>query len=218
MSRPGVSRRDLFRGLFGQRQPKPARLQNTSAVRQPNADTLPVAPNFGRGVPLPLLRPPGAIEETAFLAACTRCDACIPACPHEAIGRASPRLRGAAGTPVLNPAQSPCRMCDDRPCIAACQTGALRFDVPAKMGTAMISPLTCLAYQNTTCSACVEQCPVEGAMRMENGRPVVDPAACTGCGVCQYVCPAPQNAVLILPAKNRPLPLTAEVRHDRTRE
>lgn len=112
---------------------------------------------------------------------------------------------------MLNPADAPCRMCDDRPCIAACEPHALRFDVPAKMGTATISPLNCLAHQNTTCSACVEQCPVAGAMRWDNGRPVVDPDACTGCGVCQYVCPAPQKAVMILPTKIRPLP---EVRHD----
>jgi ferredoxin-type protein NapG len=105
-------------------------------------------------------------------------------------------------------------MCDDRPCIAACPTGALRFDVPAKMGTAVVSPLACLAHQGTTCSACVEQCPVAGAMHWENGRPVVDGDVCTGCGVCQSACPAPQNAILILPAKARPLPPTPEVRRD----
>jgi MinD superfamily P-loop ATPase len=93
--------------------------------------------------------------------------------------------------------------------VAACEPLALRFDVPAKMGTAVISPLDCLAHQNTTCSACVEQCPVEGAMRWEHGRPVVDPAACTGCGVCQYACPAPRNAVMILPIRDRPNPEAA---------
>jgi Fe-S-cluster-containing hydrogenase component 2 len=95
-------------------------------------------------------------------------------------------------------------MCDDRPCITACPTGALRLDVPAKMGTAGISPIDCLAHAG--CSACVEQCPVAGAIRLENGRPVVDPAACTGCGVCQSACPAPRNAVLIVPTRDRPTP------------
>ena len=34
---------------------------------------------------VPLLRPPGAISEQAFLQACTRCDKCIIACPKDAI-------------------------------------------------------------------------------------------------------------------------------------
>lgn len=154
----------------------------------------------------PVLRPPGAIEESAFLATCTRCNACAQACPHDAITVAPARLRGAAGTPVLNPIESPCRMCAELPCVAACEPLALRFGVPVKMGTATISVLDCLAHQNTTCSVCVEQCPVEGALAWENGRPVVNPGACTGCGVCQYACPAPRNAVMILPVLTRPTP------------
>jgi len=219
----GPSRRDLFRGLFGRTKPKPPLVaylpsppagegpgvRGLGSQHTPHPNPLPQGEReqvrrFGRGVPLPVLRPPGAIEESAFLAACTRCNACIEACPHDAITLASSRLRGAAGTPVLNPADAPCRMCDDRPCIAVCEPLALRFDVPAKMGTAVISPLNCLAHRNSPCSVCVEQCPVEGAIRWENSRPTVNPSTCTGCGVCQYVCPAPQNAVMILPEKSRP--------------
>jgi hypothetical protein len=74
--------------------------------------------------------------------------------------------------PIPFSIQAPCRMCTELPCVAACEPLALRFDVPAKMGTAVISALDCLAHQNTTCSACVEPCPVEGAMTFENGRPV----------------------------------------------
>lgn len=180
-------------------------------MREPSAATpQPPAPTrFGRGRALPVLRPPGAIEEAAFLAACTRCNACVEACPHGAITLAPARLREAAGTPILNPVESPCWMCADLPCVAACAPLALRFDILAKMGTGAISPLDCLSHQNTTCSACVERCPVEGAMTWENGRPVVNPGACTGCGVCQYVCPAPRNAVMILPPLTRPT-LTSE--------
>jgi ferredoxin-type protein NapG len=219
------SRRDLFRGVFGRGKPAPnkpgaapmvAYVEPAAACQQQADGPSPPAPTrFGRGQALPVLRPPGAIEEAAFLAACTRCNACVEACPHDAVTLAPARLRGTAGTPMLNPADSPCRMCSDLPCVAVCEPLALRFDLPAKMGTAAVSPLDCLAHQGTTCSACVEQCPVEGAMRWESGRPIVDPAACTGCGVCQYVCPAPRNAVLILPTLTRPVP--PEVPHDRRR-
>jgi ferredoxin-type protein NapG len=150
-----------------------------------------------------VLRPPGAIDEESFLAACTRCSACVTACPHDAVTLAPPRLRGAAGTPTIDPLRAPCRMCPDTPCITACEPRALRPDQPLKMGTAVISPLTCLAHQNSPCSACVEHCPVPGALSLVDGRPAVNADACTGCGVCQYVCPAPQNAVLILPLKDR---------------
>ena len=208
------SRRDLFRGLFGRGKPNASRRVPIVAhvgpvpTQGPSVATpqQPAAPRFGRGRSLPILRPPGAIEEAAFLAACTRCNACAEACPHDTITLASARLREAVGTPILNPVESPCRMCEELPCVAACAPRALRFDVPAKIGTAAISPFDCLAHQNTTCSACVEQCPVEGALAWENGRPVVNPGACTGCGVCQYACPAPRNAVILLPVLTRPIP------------
>jgi ferredoxin-type protein NapG len=171
------------------------------------------APRYGRGQALPLLRPPGAIAEEAFLAACTRCDECIRACPHAAIVPAAARCRGAIGTPVLNLPDAPCRMCADFPCIAACPTAALRADIPAGMGTARISPLDCLAHQNNPCSACVEQCLVPDAIIWENSRPTVRPDVCTGCGVCQHVCPAPRNAVIVLPRRHRPHPAEGD-RHD----
>ena len=76
---------------------------------------------------MPLLRPPGAIAEEAFLQACTRCTACAEACPHGAIFRAPARLRGAEGTPVLDPFRSPCRMCPDLPCVRACPTTPSSF-------------------------------------------------------------------------------------------
>jgi ferredoxin-type protein NapG len=152
---------------------------------------------------VPVLRPPGAVDEPDFLRLCTRCDACVEACPHDAVTRAPARLRAAAGTPVIDPLAAPCRMCTDVPCAAACQPGALRVDQGRVMGRAVIGAQDCLAYQGTTCSTCVEQCPVPGALRLVAGRPVVDASVCTGCGVCQHVCPSPRNAVIVLPALRR---------------
>ncbi len=173
----GISRRDLLLG----------RLRNKT-IRQPP------------GAPTVVHRPPGAVNETAFLADCTRCGDCIRACPPDAIVLAPEKYGAAAGTPIIDPMTSPCVMCDDPPCIHACEPGVLSFDAPLKMGTASIRDPYCLAHQGTSCTVCSEQCPVEGAIEVIDGKPVIDDATCTGCGVCQYVCPAPYNAVLILPA------------------
>lgn len=62
---------------------------------------------------------------------------------------------------------------------------------------AVIQGRHCLAL-TSFCAACVERCPVEGAMRMSNGMPMVVADVCTGCGICHDVCPAPANAVLLL--------------------
>lgn len=154
----------------------------------------------------PLLRPPGAIGESAFLAGCTRCGDCIRACPHQAIRLAPERLRSAAGTPIIDPAEQPCLMCPDTPCITACTPGVLRRQpeapVPA-IGVARIATVDCLAHQGSTCTTCSERCPVEGAIILTRGRPQIAADLCTGCGNCHHVCPAPRNAVLVMP-RNRP--------------
>ncbi len=154
----------------------------------------------------PLLRPPGAVDEAAFLELCTRCSDCAEACPHDAIRRAPERLRGAAETPIIDPYAAPCRMCDDLPCIAACETGALRSEAPSALGTARVQALDCLNRMSQTCSVCVEQCPVPGAIAFAGDVPAVNDPLCTGCGLCQHVCPAPQNAILMLPNPERPTP------------
>ena len=46
------------------------------------------------------LRPPGALPELGFLAACTRCGDCIPACPVQAIVRAPTESGPGGGHPV----------------------------------------------------------------------------------------------------------------------
>lgn len=68
---------------------------------------------------------------------------------------------------------------------------------------AVIQGRFCLAY-TSFCSVCAERCPVPGAMKVEKGIPMVVPDACTGCGVCHDVCPAPTNAVLVLPRRRTP--------------
>lgn len=165
--------------------------------------------NWSRGV-IPILRPPGAVDEPTFLEDCTRCGDCIEACPHDAIQLAPDRFREAAGTPMIDPAKAPCRMCDDVPCVHACEPDVLSLAAPRTMGTAMLKPQTCLAHQGQTCTVCFEQCPVSGAIELRAGKPQINQETCTGCGVCFHVCPAPHNPILILPLLARPERVTEQ--------
>lgn len=65
---------------------------------------------------------------------------------------------------------------------------------------AIIQGRHCLAL-TSFCAACVERCPVSGAMQVVNGMPMVVANVCTGCGICHDVCPAPTNAVLLRPRR-----------------
>ena len=152
----------------------------------------------------PVHRPPGAIDEFQFLAGCTRCGDCITACPYDAIIKAPERLGNVKGTPVIEADTSACMMCEDFPCIASCEPGVLVSTIPPIMGTARVTEHLCLAHHHTTCTVCSERCPVEGAIDVTDGKPTVIEDTCTGCGVCRYVCPAPENAILLMPAFSRP--------------
>ena len=141
---------------------------------------------------IPVLRPPGAIAEKAFLQACSRCDECIHACPKDAIQRV-PKKMGFLihNTPYIDPMRNPCVMCTDLPCIPACPDGAL---LPVQelsdvsMGYAILDKKKCQAYGDTFCQQCVIDCPVPGAIHQIDNKPVIDKNICRGCGVCMRSC------------------------------
>ena len=190
----GFSRRDLFRGRLFQpiRDAAVRGLTRGGLTRDHSLDIL--------------QRPPGAVAEGQFLQSCTRCGDCITACPPKAI-RIAPDSSGPrrAGTPFIDAIRQPCVMCSDTPCITACEPGVLRPELPLQMADAAIDHLACLAWQGQPCRLCVDQCPVEGAMTMDEAdRPTIVSDVCTGCGVCLQVCPAPRNAIDHRPVSSRP--------------
>lgn len=209
-----TTRRDMLFGRF--RRPRKERAAPDDA--QPAREQAAPAPEPATPAPaprrprIPVLRPPGAVDEETFLAGCTKCGDCARACPYHAIRPASARMRDAAGTPTIDPLQAPCWMCEDAPCVEACEPGVLSWDGYAKMGTARIQEQACLAYSGEMCFTCSEHCPVDGAITLRDGKPVIDEPTCTGCGVCQHVCPAPANAILLMPSPERnglgPMPET----------
>jgi len=139
----------------------------------------------------PPLRPPGAAAGAAFAELCTACGACVAACPVGAIVMDP--------LPRIVPADKPCRLCPDTPCIAACETAALQPVRPGQvsMGLAVWVPGNCLLSSGESCRACAEACPVEGAIGIDGNELTVNGAACTGCGACEHHCPARPRGVVI---------------------
>ncbi|MBI5185716.1 MAG: 4Fe-4S binding protein [Nitrospinae bacterium] len=107
-------------------------------------------------------------------------------------------------TPMIVPGKTPCYLCEDFPCVAACPTGALRREEgqPPKIGTLVLGT-GCLRRKtrDSFCDDCVRKCPAPGAISMdEDAGPVVNHEKCAGCGVCEFICPAKPPALRIIPA------------------
>ncbi len=154
------------------------------------------------------IRPPFALDELRFLLACTRCQACVEACPQQVVFTLPSRTGlDAAGTPALDLLNRGCHLCEDWPCVEACESGALHRDapqtaraedchpgasspprLPPRLATVKIDPQRCLPFQGPECGVCVDACPVEGAIRLDGARPVIDAAHCIGCARCRESC------------------------------
>jgi len=160
--------------------------------------------------------PPGAKDLETFASACTRCYACVNACPMDIL-RVPPPLGRAPGqwfqpeVAFLDSREAPGRGYCLETCTACshvCPTGALtplhlREKRQRRIGTAEVIRPACLAWaDNKYCMVCQEHCPY-GAIRSDESedyipRPVVDPERCRGCGICQSTCPARRAGKAIL--------------------
>ena len=163
-------------------------------------------------------RPPGSqalesLEQTgqplaSFESLCTQCGDCSHACPEEAIFTAK-------GGPFLDTNLRACHICEDFPCIAACETGALsplpKNTLPY-FGMAEVIESNCihkiadgslpdglqhnLELAEKSCDRCWQSCPVEGAIYFEvdSQLPKIS-QACIGCGICLQACPMEPVAI-----------------------
>lgn len=145
---------------------------------------------FAKGKPL--VRPPGAADESEFLALCIKCDRCRSACPLNGIGVAQ-FTDGIASmrTPKMDFHRGWCNFCGK--CAEACPTGALvPFDPETekkRLGTAELTK-KCIALRTGGCVECYKACGEYAITLNEDNVPVIDPELCTGCGICELVCPA----------------------------
>ncbi|MGH7533748.1 MAG: 4Fe-4S dicluster domain-containing protein [Gemmatimonadales bacterium] len=173
---PGGERREFLRGVVGKYLNALAKRTEDRVIRQ----------RFSR--------PPGALPEMAFLASCTRCNACVDVCPPKAIRRAATETGLAAGTPFIDPTLQPCIACPEMPCAAACPTGALVLPTERwagyRLNAVELVPERCITFHGSTCGVCAQACPVgPAALEMDaDGHPVLKAEGCVGCGVCVRAC------------------------------
>ena len=149
------------------------------------------------------MRPPGALaDEEVFLATCQRCGKCAEACPYGVIELLGPAAGRAEGTPVLEPAENPCRWCDSMDCVNACPSGALSLESDGNarpIGKATLHLDRCLTSQGILCDECAAVCPASvRAIRMVGRQPQLDEEVCVGCGLCAHYCASEPVAIDIV--------------------
>jgi ferredoxin len=177
-----------------------------------------------------LIRPPGSVEESQFLAKCIKCDQCINACPTNVLQPATFEEGGveALWTPVMKfdigHCQLKCTLCSE-----VCPTGAIRkvtveeklgkgdFETqgPIRLGTAFYDIGRCLPHaMEIPCVVCEEVCPVSPkAIQTKDvetkdvfgnvvvlNKPFIVPDLCIGCGICQTECPVKDERAVYVTA------------------
>ena len=154
------------------------------------------------------LRPPGALPEVAFLAACTRCGDCISACPPFALRKVASSGGLAAGTPYIDPTIQACVACPDMPCAKACPTDALTLPPQGwtgyRLAAVELVPERCVTFTGTLCRACADACPVgSAALEMDaDGHPVLKAEGCVGCGCCIRACITSPSSYTLRPLES----------------
>lgn len=141
-----------------------------------------------------VLRPPGSLTESEFMARCIKCDRCISVCPTDIIepmtieeGLLTIR------TPKLNFSNDLCIFCDK--CMEVCPTAAIGPVDPEKplegrIGVAIVHEDKCIPFHEAgACGICVDACEYDALSFDDARRPVVDDQLCNGCGECVRICP-----------------------------
>jgi ferredoxin-type protein NapG len=157
------------------------------------------------------LRPPGSLDERAFLGACIKCGQCVQVCPVEAILLADIDEGLGSGVPFIEPRVQACDFsCDALSCILACPTGALSHELKAKeevrIGLAeLASPDRCRARRGEGFQGLARGRDFEGRLRFEeidrwNPLPLAEHEYDTEiCDLCVRECPIGETALRLIP-------------------
>jgi len=154
------------------------------------------------------VRPPFALSELEFVLACTRCGDCIDACPYKVIFPL-PSSYGAdvAATVALDVLNGGCHLCEDWPCVAACDADALKAPDTSEgsdptaawpqMARGEIVEGDCLPFNGPECGACDGSCPIPNTLVFKREKPQINQENCAGCGLCRSACIATPKAIQI---------------------
>jgi MauM/NapG family ferredoxin protein len=170
-----------------------------------------------------VIRPPGALEETDFLATCVRCGECLKVCINNSLQPLT-IIDGLENifTPILVPRLGYCEF-NCTLCSQVCPTGALeKINLEQKhsfvIGKAYFDKNRCLVYADKkACIVCEEHCPTfdkaikfseVNAIDFEGNKivlkqPYVKEDLCIGCGICENVCPVNGSAAIKVVGKGR---------------
>ena len=158
----------------------------------------------------PRLRPPGALAEEHFLAACIKCGQCVQVCPVKAIDLGDIDSGFGMGVPHITARTQACDFsCDALQCILACPTGALSHHPNKKeevtMGVARLDkPDSCLARQGRSFHGAARGTAFKGIHRyaeIDRWKPVTiasHPYDLPLCDLCVRECPI-QGAIALEP-------------------
>jgi ferredoxin len=155
------------------------------------------------------LTPPGSLSFDHFAQHCTGCQLCVSECPNQVLRPSSDLMH--LMLPVMSYEHGYCRPECTR-CSEVCPAGAIQpVDKPAKssiqIGHAVWIKKNCIPLvDGVECGNCARHCP-SGAIEMVPSDPddekslkvpVINEAACIGCGACEYVCPSrPFSAIYV---------------------
>ncbi len=148
-----------------------------------------------------VLRPPGAIVETDFLARCERCHACVEVCPADAIRPIAVEGR-LKDTPGIVAVEQACVVCTDLGCMHACPSDALQIITRDEidLGMAVVDHESCVRANDQACRSCIDLCPRgTRAIEVDDDDRVAVLEGCVGCGVCEQICPTSPRAIRIDP-------------------
>ena len=148
-----------------------------------------------------ILRPPGALPEKEFFEKCTKCDECVSICPELAILKYIDSDSKNHLTPTFKFHRAACNLCEDFPCITACEPQALirpKSIKDVKIGIAKVNKKMCFAWNGQPCDYCYLECPFpDEAIYLKDDKPVVIEENCVGCGKCENICPAKQIGIKV---------------------